>query len=207
MHVAEVADEAAVGSARQQHRGVARASREFAPASPGCRSSSQRTEVLAVELEMRRVLAREHRIRLRAGGDEDGVRRQLECAARASAVGRRSSRANAQRARCAVVIHVDSTGVRPSANTDAFLERLFDLLVVQRVRRAVDQPAPVGDRHAAPVLQQFDDPRGARSRAAASRALADRARVREKLLGDLALFVVPGRRASRPRRSLAASAS
>src|SRR5437868_15232872 len=33
---------------------------------------------------------------------------------------------------------------------DALLERFLDFLVVQRVRRAVDQAAPIGDGRAAP---------------------------------------------------------
>ena len=56
---------------------------------------------------------------------------------------------------------------------------------------SIEAPA-VGDRDAAPRLAAARGCAARASRAAAARALgADRARVREELVGDLALFVVP----------------
>ena len=53
----------------------------------------------------------------------------------------------------------------------AFFERLRDFFVIQRVAGRIDQPAPVGDGHAAPGIQQIDQLAGARpSRAAAARS-------------------------------------
>ena len=62
-------------------------------------------------------------------------------------------------------------GVRPFGEADALLHRLRHLLVVEGVARRVDQAAAIGDRDAAPAVEQRCQMRGARpSRAAASRS-------------------------------------
>src|SRR5437868_8235495 len=68
---------------------------------------------------------------------------------------------------------------------DALLERFLDFLVVQRVRRAVDQAAPIGDGRAAPRLEQtlaLLGPRG-----------AQRSGMHHEFVGDGTLLRVPGR--------------
>ena len=57
-------------------------------------------------------------------------------------------------------VDIEPRGRQALGKTDALLERLFDLLVIQRVRRTVDQPLAVGQRDATPGLQQLDDPGG-----------------------------------------------
>ncbi len=94
-------------------------------------------------------------------------------------------------ARRAVVVDVDADRRHALGEPDAFLQRLLDLLVVQRVRGAVDQAAAVGDGDAAPVAQHLGDARFAPGRPGLLAFLADRARVGQELLGDLALVVVP----------------
>ena len=65
----------------------------------------------------------------------------------------------------------DGERCQPFGEADPLLQRLADFLVIQRVGRAVDQPAAIGDRDAAPSLQQLGDTRGARrSRFAVARS-------------------------------------
>ena len=59
----------------------------------------------------------------------------------------------------ALADRLDRERRQPLGEADALLERLPDLLVVQRVGRAVEQALAVGDGHPAPALQQFDDAR------------------------------------------------
>ena len=91
----------------------------------------------------------------------------------------------------AVVVHVHRYRRQPFTEGDPFLERLLDLLVIERVGRAVDQPAPVGDGDAAPVPEELDDARGAAFARGEGPLLADRACMGEELLRDLALLVIP----------------
>src|SRR5439155_16725098 len=97
----------------------------------------------------------------------------------------------ADAARGAVIVHVHRYRRQTFAEGDSFLECFLDFLVIERVRRAVDQSAPVGDGDAAPVPEELDDARGAAFPSGKGPFLADRARMREELLGDLALLVVP----------------
>ena len=78
--------------------------------------------------------------------------------------------------RRAVFVDVDRERREALGERDAFLERLLDLLVVERVRGTVDQAPAVGDRHAAPALQQLDKPgRAPRPRPSARSARIARA--------------------------------
>jgi len=75
MEIAEEADEAPVGKARQQHVGaLGLGDRALRPQGPSVLVAG--LEISSVELKVRRVLAREHRVRLGPCGDEHGVRRQ-----------------------------------------------------------------------------------------------------------------------------------
>ena len=56
-------------------------------------------------------------------------------------------------------VHLDRARRQAFGEADRFLQRLRHLLVVQRVGRAVDQPAAVGDGGAAPLIEQLRQPR------------------------------------------------
>jgi hypothetical protein len=103
------------------------------------------------------------------------------------------------------VIDIDRCRRQVLCEPDAFLERLFHFLVVERVRGAVDEPAPVGDRHAAPMPEQLGDPRVAALARAARSSRIVRAWARNSLC-DFALVVVPAL-ADRMLADLAASVS
>ena len=80
MQVAEEARRAAVGADVGEHGGLRGLAR------PRCDLDRravlvEHAEVLAVEMEVRGVLAREHRVGLRAGGDQDRARRQASARA------------------------------------------------------------------------------------------------------------------------------
>ena len=131
----------------------------------------QQPEILAVELEVRGVLAREHGVRLRPGGDENRPGRKLTSArTRARRRRRRCDAAKREARRRARCVDFDADRRQSFGKADPLLQRLLDFLVVQRVRRAVDQPAAIGDRRAAPPLQQLDDPRFAPLPRAVSRS-------------------------------------
>ena len=172
----------------EQHADVARLGDRLLAASPGCPASSTRRKYVPSSVKCVGVLAREHRVGLRAGGDQDRARRQRRrrparptCRRRRAAAPRPSSArgvAVARRPRRA-------SGVRPSAKRMPSSSAFSHFLVVQRVRRAVDQPPAIGDRHAAPAIAAARAMRGARSSRCRRCALgADRARVREELVGD-----------------------
>ena len=102
-------------------------------------------EVLAVEREAHAFFPRQHRVRLRAGGDEHRAGGQLH---------RRVVRlGELDGARMAILVHLDAHRGESLGEGDAFFQRLFHFLVVERVRRAVDEPAPVGDGRSAPGFQ------------------------------------------------------
>ncbi len=98
-------------------------------------------EILAVESEGDAFLAGEHRVGLRAGSDQYAPRTQLHL----FFMGEEENGLGV-----AVLVDFDADGGQSFREGDAFLERLLDLLVVQRIGGTVDQTSPVGDRHAAP---------------------------------------------------------
>ena len=120
VHIAEVADEAAVRRPCEQHVGrfglggrALRLDRVAFLVAGG--------EVFSVQHEVLPVLARKDGIGLRAGGDKHGVRRQpgpARFVLEAHAFNR------------AIVVDVDHDGRQALGKRDAFLERLFHFLVV-----------------------------------------------------------------------------
>ena len=60
-------------------------------------------------------------------------------------------------------LRIDFDGERgqPFGKADPLLQRFFHLLVVERVRRAVDQSAAIGDGDAAPAVEQLENARRA----------------------------------------------
>src|SRR6185436_860489 len=144
-----------------------------------------------VEDEVAGILAREDRVGLRSRGDEEGARGQLDLGLRRIAGVVRRLRGRPQRANMARVVDERLERREPLAEADPFLEGLLHLLVVERVRGAVDEALAIRDRGAAPELEQLEDarlPPFARGRVALG---ADRERVREELLGDGGLLLVP----------------
>jgi len=130
-------------------------------------------EILAVELEAYAFLAREDRVGLGACGNEDRPCLQL-----------RSVR-EFDRGSMAMRIDLDALGRQVLEENDAFFERLRDFLVVQRVRRAVDHAAAVGDGRAAPGLEERELLRRGR--------IPENPRVREEFFRDLLLLAAPVR--------------
>ena len=157
-----------------QHGGLRGLRRAAQRASTRCPSSSSDAEILAVEMEVRGILARQHGVRLRARGDQDRARRQRSCArdfvpdAVAVVVLHRHRRGRCAAPRSSTSI---ASGVRPSAKQDALLERLLDFLVVERVRRAVDQPRADTRSSRRPTTCSSSHDRAARALACAACAL------------------------------------
>ena len=89
------------------------------------------------------------------------------------------------------VVDLDAAWSEALDERDAFFQRFFHLLVVQRVRGAVDQAAPVHDGGPAPLAQHFRDARRAMLPARQLVLFAHGARMGQELLGDLAVQVVP----------------
>ncbi len=154
MQVAEKRDEAPVGGFRHQHlRRLRLAARRFGL--DACAAGVHGDEVFAVELEVLRVLAREHRVRRRSRSDENRARRQRDRIAFApAAVVSAHLPAHLQRQSGTERIDLNRTRVQAFGEHDAFLQREFHFFVVQRVRRAVDEALAVDDRRAAPRAQQ-----------------------------------------------------
>ena len=92
-----------------------------------------------------------------------------------------------------MTILIDCNAGRRQAlgKTYTFFERLVNLFVIQGVRGAVDQTLAIGDSRAAPRLQQFNDARFTLFRHGAHALGTYRARMREKFIGNDALFFVP----------------
>ena len=115
VHVAEIAHAAAVVAPREQHAHLVRLGDRFLGPHRVARFVD-RLEIFAVEREVRGVFAREHRIGLRAGRDQDGFRRQLDLPASIHLPSSpRVCTSSAQRPRVAVRSSFDASGVRPSA--------------------------------------------------------------------------------------------
>ena len=159
-------------------------------------------EVLAVQGEVLRVFAREHGIGRGAGGDKNGVGGKVKFAGQPLAVrtGERATLTFAlilglcgeiNAAHRAIVVCVNRQGRETFGKADAFLQRFFHLLVVERVRGAVDQAATIGNGGATPALQQFDDARLALFRAGAFPFRADRAGMCQEFFGDFAFLRSP----------------
>ena len=133
-------------------------------------------EVFAVELERHAFLAGEHRVGLRSGRDQHRASGKLDFL---------SLHGELHRARVPILVDFDAARRQPFGKRDAFFQRLFDLLVIKRVRGTVDHAASVGDRRAAPALEQCEP----LFRLGGTQG----ARVRQKLLRDGAFLGVPRR--------------
>ena len=141
---------------------------------------------------MRRIFAREHRIRLCAGRDENRTRvQQVFAVAGPLAVFAAALFSEAHAVDGTVLVHIDGNGVEALGEHRAFFKRFLDFFVVQRVGGTVDQAPPIGDRRAAPFLQHFENPGFAFFSLRFGALGANRARVMEKLFRDFALFGVP----------------
>ena len=191
MHVAEVRDPALCGRPRHQHARL-RGLGALVLGLDRVAVLVERAEIAPVQGEVVRILAREHGVGLRAGGDEDAARGQHGLAlGEPAAVGVAVLARERDRSHGASCVDVDAPRIEAFCEADAFLERFLHLLMVQRVRGCVEQPLAVGEGHAAPAIEQLDDPRrpavGARRLALG----ADRPAVCEELVGELALLFAP----------------
>jgi hypothetical protein len=185
VQVAEERHEAPVAGARQEHVGPRRL-RDRILRLDRVAVLVAGAEVLAVEREVRRVLAGEHGVRLGAGGDEDRLGRKPGLAGFVPLpVLAEPLPREADPLRRAVLVDVHRERGEALGEHDPFLERLLDFLVVERVRGAVDQPPAVGDRHAAPALQELGDPRRQRLERRLRPLATDRPGMGQELLGDL----------------------
>ena len=193
MQVAEEARRAAVGANVGEHCRLRRLD-VTAFRLDRCSALVEQAEVLAVEREASGVLARQHRIGLRARGDQDRARGQADaCVLVPHAVAVVVLRRQRERLRAIVGVDLDGERRQALAEPDALFQRLGDLLVIERVRRAVDEAPAVGDRHAAEALQQLDEA-GRAALARRRRALgADRRGVGDELARDGVLRRRPAR--------------
>ena len=183
VQVAEEADEASVAVTVQQHvRALGLGDRAF-----GLHRSAgfvARLEILAVQLEMRGIFSGEYGVRLRARRDQQGAGGKFDCAGLGPlAVCPHFLDGEMHRPCVAVFVHVDPGGRQAFREGDAFLQRLFHFFMVERVRGAVHEPAAVGERDAAPRLEQRDVP--------GLRGLPQCAGMRDELVSDGLLFAVP----------------
>ena len=58
-----------------------------------------------------------------------------------------------------VVIDLDRDRRQPFRETNAFFQRFLDFLVIERIRRTVDETTAIGDGRPAPALEQLQHPR------------------------------------------------
>ncbi len=143
------------------------------------------------------ILARQHRVGLRAGGHQDRARRQHLFVRTAF-----SRRETAWPSACPKRSISTAAGRQTFGEAHALFDRLGDFLVVERVARRIDRAG--GGRRSSPRPTTSSNcasrwPRGLRP---APPALgADGARVRQKLRRDFALLGGPGFRAPPPRRA------
>ena len=141
------------------------------------------------------VLPRQHGIGLRAGGDEDACAPEAAFCALSTAIVPSSPRCWTEMDSAdgmTGIVDLDGERRKAFGETDAFLQRLFHFLVVQRVRRAVDQALAIGDRGSAPRLQQLrDGGRGDRSATAFARSARIGARMEKEFLGDQEFVLGP----------------
>ena len=92
-------------------------------------------------------------------------------------------------------------GRQALGEADAFLERLLDFLVVERVARRIDQAAAIGDGDAAPAIEQLDQ---LRRLAGLARARARSARMARAWAMNSSAISRSRRRPARAHRRLAA---
>ena len=163
MQVAEERHEAAVGVAIHQHAHVGGLGDALGRGRVAL--LVERAEILAVDEGVRRVLARQHRVGLRARRHQDGARRQGRLDLRAILLAR-----DLERLGMAVGIDLDGDRRQALGEADVLLQRLHHFLVVQRVGRRIDQAAAIGDGDAAPAVHQPGDVGRAASRPAAARS-------------------------------------
>ena len=91
----------------------------------------------------------------------------------------------------AVLVCLDGGGIQAFREHGAFFQGLLHFLVVEGVGGAVDEPAPVGDGNAAPVLQEFQHAGCPAFVFGMKALLPDFAGVVQELLGNLALLGIP----------------
>ena len=131
---------------------------------------------------------------MRAGGDEHGAGRQPGVASgHELAVRIGGAPGEPQAFDCTIVVDVGAFWREAFGKRDAFLQRQFHLLMIQGVRRTVDQPAAIGEGDTAPALEQLDDLRFAPLVFGVFTFIANCAGVCQKFFGDLAVFIAPGR--------------
>jgi hypothetical protein len=120
----------------------------------------ERLEMLAVDLHVLGLLAAKHGVGLGAGRDQNRARRQDDVARRSGriAVGLRLRR-EAQRPRAAKAVEQDLLRRQPLGKADPLLQRLANLLMVERIARGIDHAPPIDNDGATPSAQELREPR------------------------------------------------
>ena len=192
MQVPEEADRAPILPALHHHLGRGRLRRRLG--NDGVAPAVHGLEILAVERDPG-TFARQHGIGLGAGRHQHRAGRQrnrlavAEGPAPAALVDLHAL--EAQRACPAALVHFHGERRQALGEPDAFLQRLRDFLMVQRVARRVDQPAPVSDGDAAPGAQQLTNARRLAGRGRPRPLRSQRTGMGEELFGDLGLLLRP----------------
>ena len=90
-------------------------------------------------------------------------------------------------ARCALLVNINGTRINTFSEADALFQRLLHLFMVEGVGGAVDHALAVGERDAAPLLEELDDTRFATLRPGCRTLGTDGACVSKELSGEFAL--------------------
>ena len=190
MQIAEEADEAAVFRTMHQHLRLIGLGQRALRADI-LAGGVDGLEIFAVELDAA-IFAGEHGVGLGAGGDDDRLGRQQHVLTGGIAA--------AQAGGMAVAIDDDFHRRHALGKAHAFLHRLFHFLVVERVGGGFTQGAAIGNRRAAPAVEQLGQIGCAARTGGGVAFVADGVGMGEEFGGDFGVFLRP----PRPHRRLAA---
>ena len=153
-----------------------------------------RLEIAPIEGDLVRVLSRQYRVGLGAGGDQDAAGTQDVDRVQgdpAGALAHVLQPIEADRPGMAEGVHVDRQRRMAIDDANAFLQSLGHFLVVQGVAGRVDEPLAVGDGDAAPAVEQLANSWRAPFRRGVRPLVADRPAVGQELVGDHRFFLAP----------------
>ena len=192
MEIAEEADGAAIGTERGQHAHIVRLGDAFRL--DRIAIFVKGLEVLAVQHEVGGVFPFQNGIGLGAGGDQNGLGREhggFPGADEFVLLGVEGELRHGDGVGVAEAVDGDFFGREAFSEVDALFERLGDFFVIQRVGRRIDHSAAVGERDAAPGLEELQIDRVAAFGGGLFVLGANGAGVGEELVGDDVFFFVP----------------